>query len=325
MQVYNHHPLCRADLLDLIFVSTPIADLVTCVAVCKLWTERVKNNPIYRISPQIVQPGVFGTTIIRNNEEIFLRMELITKENTQDWRHYRILTEYIANRNDRGILSGLLELAGTDEYYSYEETEKVTGFSYKEYQAFTKKLIELKNKTNNKIVSIVKANSGGSQFMRTAEGSFIIYASKNRNFSIQNTKDTEFNLKSYINAYSDILISVGSDFFSEKESFHNRGIFRNPYWVIEEKYAGLSMLLFGMAGAVAEKFFSQKSHMFVKPLGSQQCIIAKNLQFGEGYIIKNGEKKDITELNIAPSGAEGDLNYIKIVALSRIFYKAAGE
>ncbi|MBA2368301.1 MAG: hypothetical protein H0V82_04670 [Candidatus Protochlamydia sp.] len=322
MEAYNHYQMCKSDLLDLIFISTPIADLLSCTTVCKLWKEKVQNNPIYIVSPQIIHHGFFGTSVMRNNEKIFLRMESITQENTEGWRHHRMLTEYIANGNNRGVLSGLLELAGTNDYYCYDDAKDATGFSYEEYQTLTAKLIELKKKTNNKIVNVVKANSAGSQFMRTNVGNFIIYASNNKNFSMKDTEKAKFNLKSYIEAYSNILISVGSDFSSDKESVHNRGIFRNPYWVTEEKYGGLSMLLFGMAGAVAEKFFPKKNQLRVKPLGSQQCILVKNLEFGEGYIIKNGEKKDITELEISPSGAEGDLNYIQIAALSRVFYEA---
>jgi hypothetical protein len=110
---------------------------------------------------------------------------------------------------------------------------------------------------------------------------YIVYVTKNPDFSIQNAANKKLNLKNFIESYSDILISVGTDFTAE-DSFHNRGISRNPYWVFEEKYSGLSMLLHGFTGAVAEMFFPEKKFMKVKPVGIMQCIIKKNLFPNEG-------------------------------------------
>jgi hypothetical protein len=124
--------------------------------------------------------------------------------------------------------------------------------------------------------------------------------------------------------YGDILISVGSD-FSEKESFHNRGISRNPYWVFEEKYSGLSMILHGFTGAVADKFFSEKKIMCVKPIGSMQAIIKNQLLPGEGYIEDKKEKVDITKLEVSANDPEGEMNYIKISALTRIYNQSIGK
>ena len=66
------------------------------------------------------------------------------------------------------------------------------------------------------------------------------------------------NLKSFVEAFGDILISFGSD-FSEPGSHYSRGIFRNPHWIFEEKYTGLAILLHGFTGVVASKYFPKKS------------------------------------------------------------------
>jgi hypothetical protein len=227
----------------------------------------------------------------------------------------------------RGVLSSLVSVAGREGYGGYEKVKEVTGFTNQEYVAFTEKAINLKMKTNNKIVGILKANSVGCDHMCTSSNSpqrYIVYASKNPNFSIQQIALTEdFVLKRFIDSYSDILITVGSD-FSAEDSFHNRGISRNPHWVFEERYAGLSMLLHGFTGAVAIKYFPQKQLMEVRPVGSMQYIIKKALLPGEGYINDGLKKIDIINLEVSQDDPEGPPNYITVAALKRIYLAHQG-
>ena len=116
----------------------------------------------------------------------------------------------------------------------------------------------------------------------------------------------------------DILIVVGSD-FSNEEYFHNRGIFRNPYWILENKYAGLSMLLHGFSAVVAQEYFPSIKCMHVIPVGSMQSILCKELKLGDGHIVKSTGDVDISSCVYNPDDPEGDLNVIKIEALIKIF------
>ncbi len=274
--------------------------------------------------PHIIQEGVFGATFNKGGESLFLRMELLTEANAKSWAQFKTMTCWVANQNSRGVLSGLVSLAGKANYPKYEEVKEVTGFSNEEYITFTEKAISLKEKTDKKIVDVLAANSVGSNHMHTGFNSgqlnYIVYISKNPNFSIQNADMTgkEIHLKNFIESYNDILISVGSD-FSAEHSFHNRGISRNPYWVFEEKYSGLSMLLHGFTGAVADKYFPEKKLMHVKPVGSMQCIIKKNLLPEEGYIECSGTKIDLANLEVSKPDPEGEMNYITVSALKRIY------
>lgn len=286
--------------------------------------DNLKNTE--ELSPYIIREGVFGATFNNNKEPLFLRMELLTEKNTNSWHNFKEMTSWVANNNSRGVLSGLVSLAGKVNYPKYEDVKEVTGFTKEEYIAFTEKAINLKKKTQNKIVDLLAANSVGSNHMYTGFNpgklNYIVYISKNRNFSIQVADMTgkELNLKNFIESYSDILISVGSD-FSEEDSFHNRGISRNPYWVFEEKYSGLSMLVHGFTGAVA-KYFPKKTFMSVKPVGSMQYIIKKNLLPGEGYLERENKKIDLTTIEVSATDSEGAMNYIKISALTRIYNQA---
>jgi hypothetical protein len=271
------------------------------------------------------EPTTFGTIYNYKNEEtLYLRMELVTEKTSDCWYRFKDVARYMANSNSRGILSGLLSRAGTKNYPEYENIKECTGFTKEEFIRFTEKAVQLKE-LNSKLPGVLAANSIGSNHMSTAAtgSQYIVYVTKNPHFSIQKADEANknCNLKGFIDSYSDILIAVGSD-FCEKESFWSRGIFRNPYWVFEGKYAGLSMLLHGFTGAVAEKYFPDKELMTVKPVGSMQYIIKQKLLPGEGYI-KNGETTiDITNLEVQPEDPEGHINYIKISALKRIYHQS---
>jgi hypothetical protein len=280
--------------------------------------------------PYVVRDGVFGATIYKDKEPIYLRMEVLTEKNTKDWSRFREMSCWVANANSRGVLSGLVKAAGTDRHPDYEAIKEVTGFTEEEYAAFTKKAIDLKAKTENKIVTLLEHNSVGANHMPIyfALGSllYIVYASRNPDFSIQNASakmpNEKISFKKFIEAYDDVLITVGSN-FSNKDFFHNRGISRNPYWVFEEKYSGLSMILHGFTGAVAAQYFPEKKEMRVMPVGSMQYLIKKSLLPGEGHVIKgNDQKIDLTALDVSTSNPEGALNYIKVSALTRIYNQA---
>lgn len=290
----------------------------------------INNNLISNPAPiservSCIQPGVFGATILRNGETIYLRMELLTQENAKGWAHYADSTFWMANGRTGGVLTAFMRTAGTDKHPPFDEAPATFGFTREEYAAFTEKVAERK-KTDSKLIKLIEANGGGSNHIATgfipSEVHYIVYASTNPNLSIRETADSDLKLAEYIRSYSDILITVGSHFTPETKSFHNRGIFRNPYWVLEGKYAGLSMLLHAMTGAVAKKFYPEMNMMHVKPLGSMQVIIKKHLQRGDGYVIFMGEKTDIKDLLTSPDDEEGEMNHIEVPALVRLFAEA---
>lgn len=278
-------------------------------------------NIIQHISsePCVIRDGVFGASFKQNGEILYLRMELVTEENALGWTLFKNISSWIANSNGRGVLSGLVSLAGKKGYPTFNEIRNVTQFTEQEFTEFTKKCIELKQKTNNVIVELLKATSVGSNHIFTGINDYIVYITTDANFSIRDINTTqEFSLKNYINSYQKIIIVMGSN-FNDKKYFSNRGIFRNPYWVFQQKYSGLSMLLHGFVAVIANKYFLEKEHLRVKPVGSMQSIIQKHLYRGEGYIIQGDKNIDIVDIQVTPDDPEGSLNYIQINALLRIY------
>lgn len=279
--------------------------------------------------PRQIKPGVFEKKILRGDETVFLRMEAITQENTSAWEKYIGETERMSDRK-QGLLNCFVRNAGIKEVPSKEKL----GFEPEEYEAYKNKVIALREKTNHKISKLLEMNMVGRNEMSTSffpgELHFVVYATKNPDFSIEevnkNIAGKELSLKEYIDAFGDVLISFGSNFSYDEKSFCNRGIFRNPVWLIEEKYAGLSMLLHGLTGAVAKKFYPEKEEMIVNPTGSMQVIIQKALKHGEGYALDSdtGEKIDIKDIVAVPDGSQGDIDHIKINALCRILFEQTG-
>ncbi len=278
-----------------------------------------------KFTPSIIREGVFGASFNKDGETLHLRMELITEKNSDYWDQFTQMTKWVANARFRGVLTNHVRVAGTENDWKYEDTKKVTGFTEEEFANFKEKAISFKNKKKDNLY-LLENTTTGSYFMSTGslegESRYIVYITKNENFSIQDVsvEFQDYSIKKYIEIYGDILISVGSD-FTPTDYFHNRGIFRNPYWVFMEKYAGLSMLLHGFIAAVAELYFSEKMKMCVRPVGGMQCIIKKNLLPGEGYVEKGDDEIDITDLEVSPDDPEVGMNHIQVAALTRIYYQ----
>lgn len=276
--------------------------------------------PIERISE-----GIYGMSFQKDGETLHLRMEQLTKATSQCWKHYQNYSKFVAS-GSCDVLSNLVKLIGKGKVPDYKKVQDVTGFTEAEYEAFVEKARISQEKTDGKIGEVLAKTSHGSNHMHTSyseeEDNYIIYVTKNPDFSIETAdkvaRETELTLKNFIEAYEDLLITVGTD-FTKNSSFYTRGISRNPHWIFEQKYSGLSMLLHGFSALVAQTFYPHKKEMQVKPLSSMQNIIAKKVQPGEGYVESENGKIDLTELPQENGSFEYPMTHIKTSALTRIF------
>ena len=135
------------------------------------------------------------------------------------------------------------------------------------------------------------------------------------------TSANPLTLKDYIGLFGDLLICVGVD-FPEGGYVHSKGMFRNPYSFVEKTHTGLSMVVRGLTGAVAKKFFADKHTLRCKPLSSMQYMISSSLQ-PEDYRVENYSHDEA--LSAAKESLDdGDVfempdNSIKISALDRLY------
>ncbi len=130
-------------------------------------------------------------------------------------------------------------------------------------------------------------------------------------------------LKDYFSLYGDVLMCVGSQFGHGKSWYSNRGIFRNPYSVIKNDYKGIAMVLHEFSGAVAKKFFPERTEMIVKPIASMQLIICETLRRDDYHIDNEADIDRLARLCRescdAGDGFEAPDNYIKTEALARLY------
>ena len=248
---------------------------------------------------------------IIKDQLLYFHIEQLMIDNKEAWRQYKQLTSKFTDSN-RGIINTLIYVA--NDPFPYEEIKDVTGFDLQEYKEFIDKAILFKN---NLIMDHINT---GSHHMDTSYEKFISYITINPYFCITDIEVSEtMSLKQYFKSYRDLIITVGTN-FSDEKSFSNHGIFRNPYWVFENKYCGLSMILHALTGLMANNFYPSKKLFKIKPVGSMLCIIKKYLLRGDGYM---GDI-DIKDIDVKPTSPEirGFIN-IKIDSLLRIIEEHA--
>lgn len=286
----------------------------------------------------LVSPGIFGSTVVQNGKLIHLRMELLTVENEERWDLFKSLTGRLCG-SSRGIFTCLVaDVCEDDRLTPFSEVVQYTGFSEKEHEAFLKEILNAKERTDGKIYDLITKTETGSVHMcaytkevtKTSEalnstyknGRYIVYATRNSKFTIPPVKPTSDNtLKNWIESYKDILICAGTDFSYDETSFHTRGIFRNPYWVLKGKHSGLSMLLHGFTGMVAKAYFPTKERLTVFPVGSMTCIFQKFLSRDEAFY-QGGETTtmvDVLDIKVTPRSGQRGPVFITVPALVRIF------
>ncbi|AVP88115.1 hypothetical protein phytr_11900 [Candidatus Phycorickettsia trachydisci] len=90
--------------------------------------------------------------------------------------------------------------------------------------------------------------------------------------------------------FGNVIISVGTAEYPNLPVYQNRGIFKNPYWVIQNEYDQLSMVLHSFTGKIAQEFWKDKIYMTVAPLPGMQKIILKSLKEGQLFIGDNKHK-----------------------------------
>lgn len=253
-------------------------------------------SPYHASEVQKISDSLFESTVTtKNGETIYLRMEEVTDENFKHWRQYREESEDYAGTREKFSLYG--DPWGEDIKYGlidcylanrpkYDATvQKRTGFDEEEYQEFLEKCLNL-SASRRKGINL---NSIGSHHFLLAyqlkkEGKhFVVYATTNPRFSILNIREREYyDLKDYFDRFKEIILSVGCRLSElEPRVFENRGIFRNPYWIINPGYGNISLVLHAMSAVVARKYFN-KDVLRITPIPSMQNIISNGLKEKNG-------------------------------------------
>ncbi len=253
----------------------------------------IVTNPI----PQRIAPDHFvGQARASTGEIIYLHMQLITAENQPYWQQYikaSIDMGYSARcaglfpqiiRHTRKMKHQNSTQYTCGSFFSYNKSffKSATGYTWQEFDAFVNALGQ-KGFIDTYKADVLKLNTVGSHHIEPYHDGhrYIIYATKTEHFDIQATKLSKnpfqiLPFKSYVEQYQNLLMCVTGD-FNHMQYYENRGIFRNPYSVIENKHKNISMLLHAFSAAVAKHFFSQRI-LRIRPVSFMQQIICKTLE-----------------------------------------------
>lgn len=299
-----------------------------------LFLGKVSASDPIQINPDQFQ-GEFTT---EDGENLYIHMELIQDEKWRTYYHgtmelnplfISLATQcYAIKESIKQIpsekifetLSAKFKLYGTDQ----------TGYKPQELKGFLETLTaNCSNdgaRTERLVSNINLTDPGaaggfitGSNFF--ASKRFVIYISASKDFPDRKKwfMDTETgekidmsyrfyskpNLKRYIEEFSPVILSVTSKEFNEGSThvFENRGIFKNPYWILQNKYKDLSMKLHGFVAAVSRKFFKTE-WITVKPLGAMKKILINKMGPNIIRYQENGKVPLTQEITSLPFASE---------------------
>lgn len=271
------------------------------------------------VRPREIASGLFGATVYRDEEPIYLRMELLTEENAPSWAKFSQMSKWMSKTDNRGVLNHIVEYLDPRWTPFKEKHQEYSGFSNEEWMEFVGNILEGKEKAPRLKDILYHHEVGVGHLSTTFERGklkYIVYASKTPNFSIRDHRDLDWNdftIKKYIEAYGNLLMTVGFDGY--KREF--RGISRSPFWVAQGKYQKMSMWLPAFIGAVMAKYFPENKEISVKPIGVMGRIIQKHLHRGEAFVEADHGKVDLMDYKIP--NWENPRYYIRVAALVRVY------
>ncbi|MCH9756171.1 MAG: hypothetical protein K0U37_03125 [Gammaproteobacteria bacterium] len=237
-----------------------------------------------------------GEGVTKAGEKFYLKMESITSENAEKWeRYFRLAARYMMS-GWPGM--GFYYLANNIHVQQDEAGNNTYSFKSSPHETYDPKadytaeefnqLVNLLGekgftKDSDKTFLLVQC-SGALSASYQETGAYVVYAAKTPDFTIMSCPDgcyDRMSIKSYIEDYGDLLMSVTSNFkgiYDNKDFFGQVGISRNPWSIIAGDYKGISMDLHSFTGAVVARFFETKSKMRIwSPLPAMKSILKREL------------------------------------------------
>ncbi len=303
--------------------------------------EQSTSASSINVEPTELRPGVYiGEGRAKSGEKFYLRIERVNDSNYPFWSSYLSATNKFCN-SGKSVLGYLMnrirlidEVDGKKQfvYGDHEGVPDMVGMDANELQQLIDALGRggyYKGGERRRRNALLQIDSGSCHLITApAEGNYVTFASRCREISttdLASERDanvSDMSLKDYFRQYRDILMCVGSQLSSDGKSFENRGIFRNPYSMIQKDYLGISMVLHGFTGAVVQKFFPERTKMVVRPVPSMQLIIFETLGRDDYTVATQGDIDQlIRECREDCENREGieSHNNIKIEALARLY------
>jgi|GEM_PF-3856219 len=246
----------------------------------------LKSVTISRVSK--VSKGVYtaeGRT--EKGENIYFGMELIDDTSREIWSDYSQAAYDLCMPN--GILSRMVRFL--DDENKLKDLQQRSGLSEEEFKSLTSQFRTRGLYRKGKLAKAISDILGGifgfaitpNLSGAAASATYVAYISKKSITGPLSLPKIESNLKIFKEKYKDILMSVGVRLDDSKPLFENRGIFRNPFSVIEGGYSNIATQLHAFTGKVIKERVNQtlggkeKLYMSVSPVYKMKDILVKKI------------------------------------------------
>jgi hypothetical protein len=247
-----------------------------------------------------------------SGEKIYFALESIENEDKTKWTNYRntaiILTQGGGTFCSIGSLEELASYID-DEVRCKEflSTRKYPHFwtgdpeKFEELKSLLQKQNIVSGSTKAEELKTIFTAAGG---LNVDQQTHVAYVSKSPIVDrIRFTSNVEGNhLGRYIDTYGDLIMSVG---VTIGDCLENRGIFKNPWSIVQGGYKGIAMMLHSFTCAVVQKHFPAVQTFQVRPL--------KNM--AEIFIRSVSPKEQITIDNTPADQYEGDFEHERMMKM----------
>lgn len=271
----------------------------------------------------ITEDGVFtAEAIAPTGEKIYFAMESLGNDKKK-WNKYKTEAAFLVTGGNEwvGTIGNLIDIASriNDEVALNEflATSTYPDFWTSDQQRFEYLKEKLRNRNieadspkGKELLTIPNASNG----VNVSQQTHMVYISKspicNRADFVSLSSNTGFG--SYVDSYGHLILSVGVMINLIKDIVENRGIFRNPWSVIEGGYGGLSMMAHSFTCMVIEDYFSSVQTFKVRPFKKMAEIFVNSLP--KEQITVNGIRGDLYDGGFEFEGEVEVLVPVKILA-----------
>lgn len=247
---------------------------------------QVSHNDISigKIGPvEFVCDGVFAAKAIApSGEKVYFAIEKIESSDKNKWVQYKNSAAFLINGESCDIDIGSFVELGTRvsdiaELSKFLATRTLpdywTGDS-KNFQELCIKLKERNIRIDTPKAKELSAIPHASNGVNVNKQTHMVYVSKSPIIGRINFVANSKGFGGYVDKYGDLILSVGVTIGDVVE---NRGIFKNPLFVVQGGYTGMAMMAHSFTCMVIEKNWSEVKTFKVRPLKKMAEIFINSL------------------------------------------------
>ena len=256
------------------------------------------NLNLGQIGPvEFVCDGVLtAAAIAPSGEKIYFGIETIENSDKKKWEQYKNSASFLVNGESCDISIGSFVELGTRINDIVELSEFLATRTLPDYwTADSKKFEELCIKLRERNITIDSPKARelstiphASNGINVNKQTHMVYVSKSPVIGRIDFIAKSKGFRGYIDKYSDLILSVGVTIHNVVE---NRGIFKNPLFVVEGGYTGIAMMAHSFTCMAIENNWPEIKIFKVRPLKKMAEIFINSLP--KDKVTVNGIRSDM--------------------------------